>query len=106
MLFQIIKFELKYWLKQPMIYVFLVINALLIFGATSSENITVGNSIGNVHKNAPYVVENFFATMSIISLIMVTAFVNVAAARDFFYNSHQIIYSTPLRKFDFLLGRF
>jgi len=106
MLFQIIRFELKYWLKQPMVYVFLVINALLIFGATSSENITVGDSIGNVHKNAPYVVENFFATISVISLVMVTAFVNVAAARDFFYNSHQIIYSTPLRKFDFLAGRF
>jgi hypothetical protein len=106
MLFQILKFELTYWLKQPMVYVFLVINALLIFGATSSDNITVGSSIGNVHKNSPYTVQNFYASMSIISMIMVTAFVNVAAARDFFYNSHQIIYSTSLRKFDFLAGRF
>lgn len=106
MLFQIIKFELKYWLKQPMVYIFLLINALLIFGATSSDNITVGSSIGNVHKNSPYTVENFYSSMSIICMIMVTAFVNVAAARDFFYNSHQIIYSTSLRKFDFLVGRF
>ena len=89
-----------------MAYIFLFINALLIFGATSSDSVQVGGSIGNVHKNAPYVVENFYAVISIVSLLMVTAFLNVAAARDFSYNTHQIIFSTPLKKFDFLLGRF
>jgi len=89
-----------------MVYIFIFINALLIYGATSSDSVQVGGSIGNVHKNAPYVVENFYAIMSIISLLMVTAFLNVAAARDFNYNTHQIIFSTPLRKFDFLMGRF
>ncbi|MFI5135889.1 MAG: hypothetical protein ACHQD9_08560, partial [Chitinophagales bacterium] len=93
-------------LKQPMVYVFLIINSLLVFFATATDNVTIGDAIGNIHKNAPYQVENFYAVMTIFSLIMATAFVNVAAARDFFYNSHQIIYSTPLRKFDFLAGRF
>lgn len=106
MFWSIFKFEIRYWLKQPMVYIFLFINALLIYGATASDSVQVGGAIGNVHKNAPFVVENFYAVMSIISLLMVTAFVNVAAARDFNYNTHQIIFSTPLRKFDFLMGRF
>ncbi len=106
MFFKILFFELRYWLRQPMMYIFLFINALLIFGATSSESVTVGGSIGNVHKNAPYVVENFYAVISLISLLMVTAFLNVAAARDFTYNTSQIIFTTPLSKFGFLMGRF
>ncbi len=103
---KIFLFEIRYWLKQPMVYIFLFINAMLIFGATSSDSVTVGGSVGNVNKNAPFVVENFYAVMSIISLLMVTAFLNVAAARDFSFNTHQIIFSTPLKKVQFLLGRF
>src|SRR6185436_19247570 len=106
MFFSIFKFEIRYWLRQPMVYIFLFVIALLVFGATASDSVQIGGSIGNVHKNAPYVVENWYALMSIIYLLMVTAFLNVAAARDFSYNTHQIIFSTPLRKLDFLLGRF
>lgn len=106
MFWNIFNFEVRYWLKQPMIYIFLFINALLIFGATSSDSVQVGGAVGNVNKNAPFVVENFYAVMSIISLLMVTAFLNVAAARDFNFNTHQIIFSTPLKKSSFLFGRF
>lgn len=106
MFLQIFSFEIRYWLRQPMVYIFLFVNALLIFGATSSDSVTVGGSVGNVNKNAPFVVENFYAVMSIISLLMVTAFLNVAAARDFNYNTHQIIFTTPLKKVQFLLGRY
>lgn len=106
MFWNIFNFEVRYWLKQPMIYIFLFINALLIFGATSSDSVQVGGAVGNVNKNAPFVVENFYAVISIISLLMVTAFLNVAAARDFNFNTHQIIFSTPLKKSSFLFGRF
>ncbi len=106
MFWNIFRFEVRYWLKQPMIYIFLFVNALLIFGATSSDSVQVGGAVGNVNKNAPFVVENFYAVISIISLLMVTAFLNVAAARDFNFNTHQIIFSTPLKKSSFLMGRF
>ena len=82
-----------------MVYIFLFINALLIFGASSSDNVTIGSGIGNVHKNAPFVVENFYAILSLISLLMVTAFLNFAASRDFSEKTNQIIFSTPLNAF-------
>ena len=106
MLFKIFKFEIRYWLQQPMVYIFLFINALLIFGASSSENITIGSSIGNVHKNAPYVVENFYSVMAILSLLMITAFLNSAAARDYAEKTNQILFTTTIKKRDFLLGRY
>ena len=106
MFLHILKFELRYWLRQPIVYIFFLINALLIFGASSSESITVGQRVGNVHKNAPYVVENFYAVMSLIALLMVTAFLNSAAARDFSEKTSQIFFTTPIKKRDFLFGRF
>lgn len=106
MFLHILKFELRYWLRQPIVYIFFLINALLIFGASSSESITVGQRVGNVHKNAPYVVENFYAVMSLIALLMITAFLNSAAARDFSEKTSQIFFTTPIKKRDFLFGRF
>lgn len=106
MIFNILKFELRYWFKQPLLYIFFFINALLIMGASSSDSITVGGSLGNVHKNAPYVVENFYGIMSLLSLLMITAFLNSAAARDFSEKTSQIFFATPIKKSSFLFGRF
>ena len=106
MFMHIFRFELRYWLRQPMVYIFFLINALLVFGATTSDEITIGGGVGNVHKNAPYVVENYYGFFSLLSLLMITAFLNSAAARDFTERTSQIIFTTPIRKRDFLLGRF
>jgi hypothetical protein len=106
MFFQIFLFELRYWLRQPIVYIFFLINALLVFGATSSDDIIIGGSTGNVHKNAPYVVEFFFANLTLVCLLMITAFFNSAAARDFSEKTSQIFFTTPMKKRDYLLGRF
>jgi ABC-2 type transport system permease protein len=102
----ILKFELRYWFRQPMLYIFILINAALIFGASSSDSITVGSQTGNVNKNAPFVVEQFYSIMSLFSLLMITAFLNSAAARDFMEKTSQILFTTPIKKRDFILGRF
>ena len=106
MFFQIFLFELRYWLRQPIVYIFFLINTLLVFGATSSDDIVIGGSTGNVHKNAPYVVEFFFANLTLVCLLMITAFFNSAAARDFSEKTSQIFFTTPMKKRDYLLGRF
>ena len=89
-----------------MLYIFILINAALIFGASSSDSITVGSQTGNVNKNAPFIVEQFYSIMSLLSLLMITAFLNSAAARDFTEKTSQILFTTPIKKRDFLLGRF
>ena len=106
MLRHILQFELRYWLRRPMPWVFLFINALLVFFAVTSDDITIGQSYGSIHKNAPFVALGMYANMSVIALLMSTAFVQGAALRDFNYDTHQIIFSTPLRKFAYLMGRY
>src|SRR6476469_10768401 len=103
---QFFNFEVRFWLRSWMLWVFFLIVALMFFGAASSDQITVGSSLKNTYKNAPWVIENFYAVCSILTLLMTTAFVNSAASREFACNMNQIVFATPLRKFDYLAGRF
>ena len=103
---QFFTFEVRFWLRSWMLWVFFLIVALMFFGAASSDQITVGSSLKNTYRNAPWVVENFYAICSLLTLLMTTAFVNSAASRDFAHNTHQILFSTPIRKLDYLGGRF
>jgi len=105
-MWKFIRFELKYWLKTPMVWIFLLINTLLVFGATSSDNIQIGFGIGSVHKNAPFVIQNFYGNMSLLSLLMITAFMNATANRDFQYGMEQFIFSSPVKKRDYFFGKF
>ena len=100
------RFELRFWLTSIMLYVFLLIIGLMFFGAASSDQVTVGQALGNTYRNAPYVIQNFYAFASFFTILMVTAFVNSAAGRDFAFNTHQSMFATPIRKSDYLLGRF
>lgn len=99
-------FEVRYWLRQPMVYIFLLILGLLPFFAVISDNVSIGGGIGNVHKNAPFVVYQFYGAMSFLAVLMVTAFVNGTAIRDFTSDTAQIIFSTPVSKRSYLVGKF
>jgi ABC-2 type transport system permease protein len=87
-------FELRFWLRSWMLWIFLLIMALALFGADSTDQIVVGSVIGNTWRNAPWVIESYYAFCGLITLLMTTAFVNSAASRDFACNTSQIIFAT------------
>src|SRR3954452_25286527 len=99
-------FEIRYWLRSIMLWVFTGIVTLMVMLAMSTDQVQVGGSIGNTFRNAPFVVEQFYSIFWFITLLMVTAFANSAAAREFAYNMDQIVFTKPIRKMDFLVGRF
>ena len=106
MLRHILAFEIRYWLRSWMLWIFLLIVTTLIFLAESTDHVTLGDALSNTLRNSPYNIQNFYSFIGLITMIMAAAFVNSAAARDFSFNTYQIVFSTPLRKSDFLLGRF
>ena len=106
MLAHFLGFELRYWFRSWMLWIFLLIIGLLIFGATSTDQIVVGGALENTFHNAPFVIENYYSFVGILTLLMTVAFVNSAASRDFASNTHQMIFATPIRKFDYLMGRY
>jgi ABC-2 type transport system permease protein len=106
MLKSILAFEVKFWLRGWMVWIFLLVIAAMIFGAVSSDNVTVGSALENTKRNAPFVILNFYTMISLLTLLMTTAFVNGAATRDFHHRTHEIIFSTPVGKWQYLIGRF
>ncbi len=106
MFFTFFKRELITGLKQPMVYIFTGIVALLVFFAVVSDNVIIGGAVGDVHKNSPSVVGNFTSILSMFGLLFSTAFFNNAALRDHKYNFSQILFSTPLNKASYFFGRF
>lgn len=89
-----------------MVWIFMLVNITMFAWAAASDDLTIGGSFGNIYKNAPYVIQNQYAVWTIFALLMTTAFVQNAALRDFTYNSHQLVFSSPIRKIDYLAGRF
>lgn len=101
-----IKYECRYWLASPMLWIFFGINTLLVMGAVSSDEINIGGAVGSVHKNAPYIIQNYYGVMSLICLLMTTAFMNATANRDFQYGMYQFVFSSPIKKRDYFFGKF
>lgn len=75
-------------------------------GAVSSDNINIGGGVGSVHKNAPFVIQTYYGVMSLIGLLMTTAFMNASANRDFENNMYQFVFSSPIKKRDYYFGKF
>ena len=106
MLSEIARFEVRYHTKQLVFYVCLVLFFLLAFGAVTSDSVQIGGSIGNVHRNAPFVIMQFLLVMSVFSVFTTTAFVSNAALRDYDLGTAALFFSSPLKKRDYLIGRF
>lgn len=101
-----LKHEIKYWVSSPMMWIFLLVNTAMVMGAVSSDNVMIGGSVGSVHKNAPFVIQSYYGVMSLVSLLMTTAFMNATAIRDFQTGMFQFVFSSPIRRRDYFFGKF
>ncbi len=99
-------FELRYWLRGVMVYLFLGLVVAMVVGAMSTDKIIIGNVLENTNRNAPYNIQSFYGILAILTCLTTTAFVNDAASRDFAYKCSQLIFTKPINKFSFLMGRF
>ncbi len=103
---EIFRFELRCQLRQP---VFLLAGAfffLTTFLAVTTDAVVIGGSIGNVDRNAPFVILRLLLVMSIMGVFATTAFVANSVLRDQETGTQELFFSTPIRKRDYLIGRF
>ncbi|MFN7963103.1 MAG: M1 family aminopeptidase [Thermoanaerobaculia bacterium] len=106
MMRSIFAFEVRYHLRSWLLWGTGAVFALMVFGAVTSDGVQIGGAIGNVHRNAPYVILQMLNIMSILALFVVTAFVASGALRDFDRGSHELFFAKPIHKRDYLFGRF
>ncbi|HYX38684.1 MAG TPA: M1 family aminopeptidase [Oligoflexus sp.] len=106
MWFEFFKFDLRYQLRQPLLWVVALALGAMAFGAASSDVIQVGGSIGQINRNAPMVIVRFLGVFTVISMFVVTIFIAGPVLRDAELGMSDMIFATPMRKHDYLLGRF
>lgn len=106
MFWEFFRFELRYWFRGWMVYIFLAIMTLVFFAGASSDQVVIGQALGNTNRNAPHVIQMFYAMSGIFCGLMATAFVDSAASRDFTSKSGDFVFSKPISKAAYIFGRF
>src|SRR3546814_11720101 len=76
------------------------------FGTMASDDVSIGGGVGNIMRNAPAVVISILGSFSVISVLLATIFVAGIAIRDFEQRTAELFFATPMKKRDYLLGRF
>ncbi|QQQ02973.1 ABC transporter permease/M1 family aminopeptidase [Lysobacter enzymogenes] len=106
MTYEFFRFELRQQLRSPLLWVLAIMFGLMTFAAASSDAVQIGGGVGNVNRNAPTTIAMFYGFMSLLSLFAIAAFVSNALLRDFEMGTADLFFSSPMRKRDFLVGRF
>jgi ABC-2 type transport system permease protein len=102
----ILAFELRQQFSNPVFWVVASVFALLGFGASSSDAVQIGGGIGNVMRNAPFVIVQLFGAFTSLAMLLVVIFIGASALRDFDNRTAELFFTTPVKKSDYLLGRF
>ncbi len=100
------RFEIGYWLRGWMIYVFIAAIAIMFGLAAGSDSVQIGAATSSAHKNAPYTVALWYATAGVLTCFMAAAIYDSSASRDFSNKMSDLLFSKPLGKWGFLTGRF
>ena len=106
MLRHLLAFERRQLLRNGVFWIVLVVYALIGFGAMASDNVSIGGGVGNTMRNAPAVIISILGTFSVFSVLLATIFVAGIALRDFEQRTAELFFATPMKRRDYLLGRF
>ncbi|WP_206215784.1 ABC transporter permease subunit, partial [Pseudomonas viridiflava] len=99
-----LRFELREQLCSPLLWLLATLYALLAFAALASDAVQIGGGIGNVLRNAPTVIATLLGMFTLLGLLVTTLFVSNAVLRDFDLGTAELVFSTPVRRRDYLIG--
>ena len=102
---KIVGFELRYQLRNPVLWVAVGIFFLLTFGATASDSIQIGGG-GNINVNSPAAILETQQVLTLFYMFVTTAFVANVVVRDEESGFGPMVRSTQVTKSAYLLGRF
>lgn len=102
----ILLFELKYRLRRPATYGYFFILFLMSLMFVSTKGIQIGGAVGQVFRNAPFIINQVTAVMMIFGTLIISAVMGVPIYRDFEHRFHEIMFTTPVKKWQYLTGRF
>lgn len=103
-------YELKYWAKKPSTYLYFLTFfsiALLVFVGTGGlfDPHSSGTKMQRL-VNSPHEINYIVQYFNKFFLFLLPAIIGATIYKDFKYNAHTVVYSFPIRKTDYLLGKF
>jgi len=101
---EIFKFELRYRLKRPETYLFFLF--LLLVSIFAVDFVFQGVEIGLVKKNAPIIIAKSMGAFTGIFMILASMIMGMPVIRDDQHQITPLFYTTPIKKWDYLLGRY
>lgn len=99
-------FELKYRKARAANYIYFGIMFLLCILAVTTDVVRIGGGVGQVKENAPVVIGQMIVIMTVFLSLIASAIMGVAVLRDFEHNTEAILFSTPIKKISYLMGRY
>ena len=107
MLWEILKFELKYRSKRPATYIYFIIMFTLPFLAATWDDLTIGGASGQIKENAPHNIALMMLIVSAIpGLLLAAGIMGVPILRDYEHKTTSLFFTNPITKFQYLTGRF
>lgn len=103
MLFEIFQFELKYRAKRPDTYLYF---ALLTLCSSVTVDFIFEGTLGPVKENAPYIIGICMSILSAFFMMITSMIMGVAVLRDTSYKMESLLWTKPIKKWEYLLGRF
>jgi len=110
MFYNIFSFELSYWLKRPLFYIycaiFFIISMLIMASsARAFENFTSSSSTIEI-VNSAYAINQLLNSLTLFIYFLLPSIIGATLQKDFKYNTHSIIYSYPFTKWQYLSAKF
>ena len=104
MWYNIFKFEIQYRIKRAETYVFFLF--LFLFSIVGVDFVFQGVELGGIKMNSPFVIAKTMAAITAIFMILASMIMGVSVLRDFQYQIESLMFVNPIKKKDYLLGRF
>ena len=101
----IVAFEVKYSLRNWAIYFICLLLFSGVMFAVLSDHFSFGGSIEGLQRNSPFAIALWSITIAQFSPFFLSGLINQTALRDFQSQYHEFIFTKPISKAQYLLGR-
>lgn len=106
----IFKHEIKYWLKTPTFYIYLVVFFIISIALSSSiagfsDDLDLTTGLPEL-VNSPIGVSNIYNILTILIFFLFPSIIGVSIYRDTKSDMHTLLYSYPFTKANYLFAKF
>ena len=102
---EIFLFEIKFRLRRVSTYVYFAIWFFMAFLSVSVRQFGPGSFGGKVFVNSPFTIAQIMTSLTAFGLVVISAIFGTSIYRDFEEGVYQMFFTKPIRKLDYLGGR-